>query len=454
MAAVILAASAAAAEDPPGLAWELIYPGYSGDFKHVIQTTDGRYAVAGYFHTGYSGIHCVILFQPDGEVQWVWHGVTSGVTAVNWVEQDSDGTLLTTGVKHAGNDYVLMLARLSLGGGTFWFKQYTELGDARGMCVAVLPDGRIAVGGRLSPVSDYEPMVTLATSTGDRLWTVTYGACSGTVTRLLARGGEILAFIDRLNGCPLVAAYDYSGQLQRIWDFTGIMPSDEGDICSTTEGDGYGLVAGTDLARLGSGGDIIWQCMPPGSDERTLVAIEPAFDGGFVMCGGTGMYYDDERDYHFYDGWLVRTDGAGQTLWWLADSSSFGNTFYRSVTQLDQGGYAVAGYRTLEDGQKHALLRILQPETGMEAAPGEGGPSIRPIRNPCTGIVELEFCGFGVGEVTVRAYDISGRLVGTGTAEGQGSGAEQIEMTAPPRGAYVVRADRGPLSASTRLIVL
>ena len=75
-----------------------------------------------------------------------------------------------------------------------------------------------------------------------------------------------------------------------------------------------------------------------GSFEEGTFSIVETSDAGFALCG-----YSYVNPGGGYEGWLVKTDGAGAKQWDSTIGGSSVDTFY-DLNQLENGGFILTGY--------------------------------------------------------------------------------------------------------------
>jgi len=133
-------------------------------------------------------------------------------------------------------------------------------------------------------------------------------------------------------------------------------------VQETTDG-GY-ITAGY-TSEFGAGGQDVWLIKSQvngntqwtntfGGDEHDLGnSVQQTADGGYIIVGYTISFGAGSRDI-----WLIKTDANGDTLWTVTYGGNYideGN----SVKQTSDGGYIVAGHRSVQgaDGQDVWLLK-------------------------------------------------------------------------------------------------
>jgi hypothetical protein len=140
---------------------------------------------------------------------------------------------------------------------------------------------------------------------------------------------------------------DSSGNEEWSKTFGGENPDWAWSVIQTSDG-GYALAGYT--GSYGAGGDDFWlvKTDSAGNEEwnKTFGGENPdaarsviqTSDGGYALAGVTESYGAGGDDF-----WLVKTDSAGNEEW----NKTFGGEnpdWARSVIQISDGGYALAGY--------------------------------------------------------------------------------------------------------------
>jgi hypothetical protein len=93
------------------------------------------------------------------------------------------------------------------------------------------------------------------------------------------------------------------------------------------------------LVKTDAGGQVQWQRTYGGTNTDDFIAVSIASDGGFLAAGDTRSFGAGD-----YDGWILKTNANGDSLW----SRTFGSTttegFYTAPRTADNG-YLLTGYR-------------------------------------------------------------------------------------------------------------
>jgi hypothetical protein len=331
--------------------WSRTYGGSADESGlSVQQTTDGGYIVAGYTWSFGAGDVDVYLNKTDstGDTLWSRTYGGSGLDIAWSVQQTSDGGYIVagwTGSFGAGDEDVYLI-KTNSSGDTLWTRTYG--GDATDCCYSVqqmTDGGYILAGLTYSPSGwwDDDMYLIKTNSTGDPLWTRTYGWFgtheSGTSVQQTKDGGYIVAgwtdaFFDQSDWDVYLIKADSGGDIQwsRTYGGSGFdiawsvqQTIDEGYIVSgVTESFGAG---GGDvyLIKTDSTGDTLWTRTYGGNGNDCGFFVEQTTDGGYIVSAHAGSSC------------LIKTDSTGDTLW----SRTCGGSEGHSVQQTKDGGYII-----------------------------------------------------------------------------------------------------------------
>jgi parallel beta-helix repeat protein len=193
--------------------------------------------------------------------------------------------------------------------------------------------------------------------TGNVTWEKTYGGPSN---------DEANAIIETSDGKYVVAGYTYSygtgspntadvwviklnekGEI--VWNYTyggsgtdsatSIVEADEGYVvagytCSYSAGYTDYWVFKIDIY-----GTIIWNKTYGGGNTDAATYIIKTDDGGYIVAG-----YTDSFGAGYYDCWLLKLNGWGNTTWNKTYGSDIGDDMVNSIIQTSDGEYVVCGY--------------------------------------------------------------------------------------------------------------
>ncbi len=279
--------------------------------RSVKQTLDGGYIVAGTTASFANGPTDLFLVKTDSLGNMMFRKSYGGANIDRGydVAQLSDSGYVLCGYTNSfGNGgYDGYLVRTDKNGDTLWTKTYG--GTDWDFLFSVKPtsdNGFVLTGGTYSFGNGGEDVYVIKTnSTGDTLWTKTYGGNNEDV------GNEVQQTAD--NGFI---------------------------ICGNTDSFGAG---GNDvyLVRTNSAGDTLWTKSYGGIYEEEGNSVKQTPDNGFIVAGYTNTFsipgYDD-----FY---LIKTDANGDTSWTKTEGAS-DNKRATSIVLTSSGGYAFTGLTT------------------------------------------------------------------------------------------------------------
>jgi len=275
------------------------------------------------------------------------------------VQQTTDGGYIVTGYTSSygagGKDVYLIKTNSS--GDTLWTRTYGGIYSDIGRSVQQTTDGGYIIAGETESFGQgyegYSDVYLIKTnSLGDTLWTRTYRETNwdnekGYSVQQTTDGGYIVAGYTESHGRDIyLIKTDSAGNT--LWTKTyGRYVSDRGySVQQTTDG-GY-IIAGA------------------GDDYYDVYLIKTDSAGNTLWTKTYGGVYDDEgysvqqttdggyiiagATDNYYDIYLIKTDSAGDTLYHSGWTKTYGGTDWTdwdvgySVQQTTDGGYIVAGY--------------------------------------------------------------------------------------------------------------
>ncbi len=139
---------------------------------------------------------------------------------------------------------------------------------------------------------------------------------------------------------------DASGTMQWNKTFGGPATDIAYSLVETSDGDlvlaGQTISVGAEssdfwLIKTDMFGNLQWNKKFGGSSTEEAYSVIETNDAGFMIAGFTNSFGAGNYDY-----WLVKTDSNGEMMW----NQTYGGTSWdeaRSVIQLNDGGYAIAG---------------------------------------------------------------------------------------------------------------
>lgn len=324
----------------------------SDEGRSVQQTLDGGYILVGFTTSFGAGNFDYYLLKTNAFGDTMWTKTYGGP---NWdygfsVQQTPDSGYILTG--HSDNTsiglYTAHIIKTNSTGDTLWTKTFggSSPNYASSYTVQQTTDGGYIISGDISS-SDDVGLIKMD-SLGNHLWTKSYGGPNlydvSYSMQQTSDGGFILSGFTSGFGAGYYDVYliktDNMGDT--LWTKTYGGSSAEIGWCVQQTNDGGYIVSGGDslghayLIKTNSTGDTLWtKDYDSGSNAQS---IKQTSDGGFIIAGTSPGWGLGNKDLY-----LLKTDGNGNVLW----STSFGGTGYDqgyAVQQTTDGGYIVAGY--------------------------------------------------------------------------------------------------------------
>ncbi|PVX23846.1 MAG: hypothetical protein CW691_09540 [Candidatus Bathyarchaeum sp.] len=125
-----------------------------------------------------------------------------------------------------------------------------------------------------------------------------------------------------------------------------VQSSDKGYVIAATTGSFGAGDADFWLIKLDSNGNMQWNHTYGGVDSDVASAMIQTSDGGYAIAGNTWSFGAGESDF-----WLIKVDSSGVMQWNKTYGQSASDGAY-SLIQVDDGGYALAGYSTANNQSK------------------------------------------------------------------------------------------------------
>jgi hypothetical protein len=310
----------------PSIQWQKTYGGNSYDEAFSIkQTSDGGYIVAGSSASSTGDV----VGHLGGDDFWV-------------LKLDNNGTVEWKNVLGGtGNEIARSIQQTADGG--YFVAGYTESDDHD-------------VSGNHGGF--YDGWVVKLSSTGTIEW-----------QKALGGGGR-----DELLSAQQTSDNGYI--------LAGRSNSSDGDV---TENQGY---LDFWVVKLDEMGALQWQKSLGGSYDDTAYTIKQSADGGYIAVGETSSTDGDVTGLHGnFDFWVVKISSEGALEWQKTLGGLYWDVGY-GVIQTSDGGYAVSGYVSSDDGNVTGFHGMFDYWVAKLSSTGElewqkalGGSEIDQARN-------------------------------------------------------------------------
>ncbi|MGA3192317.1 MAG: hypothetical protein ABSD73_07365 [Candidatus Bathyarchaeia archaeon] len=288
--------------------WNQTYGGSGDDGAFsVIQTNDTGFALAGTTTSYGAGETNAWLVKTDSSGNMLWSQTFGGraQNAAYSLIQTVDGGYALAGStdSYGAGGYDFWLVKTNSSGSMEWNQTYGGTGDEQAYSVIQTSDGGYVWAGSATSfgAGSLDFWLVKTDSLGNMLWNRTYGGSGDDEAECVIQTGDGYA----------VAGYTNS-----------------------TGAGGLDLwLVKTDLS-----GAQLWNKTYGGAGDEVANAIVQTSDGGYALAGWTGSYGAGN-----YDFWLVKTYSSG-TMQWSKTYGGGGDDEAFSLVQTSDGGYALAGF--------------------------------------------------------------------------------------------------------------
>jgi len=454
----------------PDTLWTRTYGGTNDDQAYSVQQTfDGGYIIAGYTKSFGAGNADVYLVKTDsiGDTLWTRTYGDTLFDAAYSVQQTSDSGFIVAGRKEIpdsiwSNIYGYLI-KTDKNGDSLWAKLYgwEPYEDARFYSVDKTADGGYIATGFISKIflRQIDVLLVKTNMDGNVLWHKEYSEGYGYSVKQTSDGGYIIA------GTYLIKADSLGDTLwtKPYGGYSVKQTSDGGYVIAGEKG-----VNGVDvhLIKTDSLGDTLWTRNYGGIHHDEGYSVKQTIDEGYIIAGNTGWYFDISLADTFYDAdvYLIKTDSFGDTLWTKIYGDT-NNDYGRSVEQTLDSGFIVAGYtKSFGAGDYDVYLIKTGADVGVEEKRKPNvtyNPKFRIYPNPFSKSSTISYQLPMKGNVTLRVYDLSGRLVRLLLSGEQDSGYYVVAWDGSdgngikvPRGIYLIRLQAGGHTSMHKVVLL
>ncbi|MBN2380096.1 T9SS type A sorting domain-containing protein [candidate division WOR-3 bacterium] len=459
---VILGISRLTAQ-PPGISWAKTFGGEGFDAAHFVkETSDGGYVIAGYTTSFGEGSYDIYLVKTDqnGDLEWTKTYGGKGSDVGYSVQETTDGGYIvaarTTSFGEGEGD--IYLVKTDANGDVQWTKTYGgEDEEGVGLVYQTADGGFILTGYTYSYATGFVGDVYLVKtdSSGDTLWTKTYGGPIGEDWGVSViqtpDGGYIIAGITWALGAGYWDVYliktDSAGDT--LWTRTygteeseyallGLPVSDGGYITAGWQENSYGGMQDAYIVKTDADGSLLWTKVYGTEANDYAHSICESAEGEYVAAGCT--YSAAQGDLY-----LTKLDAGGGLMWtktFGGPQEDWGVTICGSAEQ----GYVIAGGTTsFGAGEVDVWLVKTEPDTGVVIQEP-------PMPTPISIESYINRLGYDLpGESQLILYSADGSKVLTETIEGQGLWEAPNAIA---EGVYFAQIKSGVNSIRNKLIVI
>jgi hypothetical protein len=345
----------------PTQGWNRTYGNAQGDFaEHLVQTTDGGYAITGYTSSLGAGAGDVLLIKTDASGNEQWNKTYGGPNpdSAYYIIQTADGgyALAAMTMSFGAGSYEAWFIKTDANGNMQWNKTYGGTRADWANAVVETTDGGYA----LACFTDkgwgsgyYEFWLIKTDANGNAQWNQTYGGTDYDVPYGIVQtgdGGYVLggASVALGNFNFWLLKTDANGNQQWNQTYGGTGDDAAYNVVQTSDG-GYALAGRTNsfgagstdfwLVKTDASGNQQWNKTYGGTGvDLGYFGLVQIHDGGYALAGWTNSFGAGN-----YDFWLVKTDANG-TMQWNKTYGGTGDDRAHDLIQTADGGYAMAGF--------------------------------------------------------------------------------------------------------------
>jgi hypothetical protein len=238
---------------------------------------------------------------------------------------------------------------------TSWWRTYGGWADDWGLSVQQTSDCGYIIAGSTDSfgAGDYDVYLIKTNTSGDALWTTTYGGTGpdfGYSVQQTSDGGYIIVGYTVSFGAGSEDVYliKTNANGDTVWTKTyGGTYNDAGYSVRQTSDSGYIIAGGTGsfgagcadvyLVKTNASGDTAWTRTYGGADPDMGFSVQQTSDGGYIIAGYTESFGAGNGDVY-----LIKTNASGDTLWTRTCGGTDPDRSY-SVQQTSDSGYIIAG---------------------------------------------------------------------------------------------------------------
>ncbi len=419
--------------------WSKTYGGKKRDgFNQVVEMANGNLVAAGYTASQGGDVHgnhgeqdgWLVVLNADGAIlsQHCYGGSVKEVF-YGVVEAEHNGFIMcgTTGSKDGDLTGV------------------TYRGGADGWVIKVNNKGQIVWQKRIGG-SDYEQLTSIITHDNKIYVSGETYSFDGDATQNHSTPGFFDQFLAKfnLNG-DVVWTACHGGSANDYCILQGLLVTHDGNLMNvgttlSTDGDVQGHVnyeadAWVPIISVETGALISQHCYGTVTRMQGLYSAYADQDGGYILVGA------DATDFNVDSTWnamVIKIDGDGNEVW----KTTFGGSdkdMVDGMAETDDGGYLLACYSRSSDGDvtnQHGngdswLVKLASD--GEKISSSNEASSVSELKNYPNPFFESTTISFSLASsqnVSLKIYDVTGRLVTTLADAPMTAGVHQLQWNA------------------------
>jgi len=468
---------------PPAVEWEHRYGRSRDDIcTAVLPTTDRGFLMCGNMYrqneTQTLNDVCIIKTTMNGDSMWSRIYGTDGWDICRVAKTTLDGGCVLAGDQWSDSTigFDFMLLKINAEGDSLWCRHYGNLDYDLCHDVLPTPDGGYFLVGESS---DEEATIGVgwlvkADTNGDSVWSRAYSVAGGMNNERFAGiqqtydGNYILAGTTGGLHSSRFWLLKINADGDTLWSQTYGRPdhnrcrgvrrtSDQGFIL-------FGWNAMGDrrwdffVVKTDSAGNLEWSKTygREDSEEDCFTACQTS-DGGYIFAGGARF-----PDTYFADGWIVRTNAEGDSLWSMRIDGGVGHDYFNDVLQVLDGGFVLGGGSDIyvdsvvQEASEMWLIKLASEMFANEKPVPRSVYLISAYPNPFNSTTQIEFTLPVTQHVSLFLYDVLGREVAVLLDEMKTAGEHRVRFdgSALSSGVYFCRMEAGKEMRTQKIVLM
>ena len=391
----------------------------------IQQTMDEGYVICGRVISPDSLSFDVLLLKTDEYGNTLWVKIFGGDSFDSGysVKQTGDGGYIVVGSIDVGNSYYdVWLIKADENGDSIWTRTYGGDKDDNGYSIEETDDGGFIIVGSLRTLDlDQDVWLLKTDSSGDTLWTKTYGGIKndvGNSVQQTSDGGYIIVGRTRI--------------VDNIYVY---------------------------LIKTNENGDTLWTKIYGGTESQEGMSVQQTTDGGYIIGAVTESF-----NVNYTAIWLIKTDSLGDTLWTkILDRHYHDEARGECLRQTKDNGYIVSGstYPAGSYLKRDVWLIKIAPDSNVV---GNEHPTNIPINydlsqnhpNPFNTTTKIKYQIPTLSFVTLKVYDVLGNEIETLVREEKRTGTCEVTWYAEnlPSGVYFYQLKAKNFFETKKMVLL